>query len=123
MHCHHEKLAVIDGRIAYVGGIDLTSLAGDRLDRSIHPPRAGLGWHDASSRIKGPLVRDVAEHIALRWREVTGTPLEVACEDATRGSVTAQLVRTVPNSVYEALPRGEYRIPRRTSARCARRGT
>ena len=23
MHCHHEKLAVIDGRIAYVNGIDL----------------------------------------------------------------------------------------------------
>ena len=110
MHCHHEKLAVIDGRIAYVGGIDLTSLAGDRLDRSIHPPRAGLGWHDASSRIEGPLVRDVAEHIALRWREVTGSPLAISCDDATRGSVTAQLVRSVPNSVYEALPRGEYRI-------------
>jgi phosphatidylserine/phosphatidylglycerophosphate/cardiolipin synthase-like enzyme len=110
MHCHHEKLAVIDGRIAYVNGIDLTSLAGDRLDSSEHPARGSIGWHDAASRTEGPLVRDVADHIALRWREVTGEGIELACDDSTRGTVRAQFVRTVPNSVYEALPRGDYRI-------------
>ena len=47
---------MIDGRIAYVGGIDLTSLAGDRLDSSEHPARGAVGWHDAASRIEGPLV-------------------------------------------------------------------
>src|SRR5205085_11758064 len=30
MHCHHEKTIVIDDRVAFVGGIDLTSKAGDR---------------------------------------------------------------------------------------------
>ena len=110
MHCHHEKLAVIDGRIAYVNGIDLTSLAGDRLDSSTHPARGAIGWHDAASRIEGPLVRDVADHIAMRWREVTGETIELACDDSARGTVRAQFVRTVPNNVYEALPRGDYRI-------------
>jgi phosphatidylserine/phosphatidylglycerophosphate/cardiolipin synthase-like enzyme len=110
MHCHHEKLAVIDGRVAYVGGIDLTSLAGDRLDSSEHPARGAIGWHDASSRIEGPLVHDVAEHITMRWREVTGESVEVACDDAARGDVRAQFVRTIPNSVYDAVPRGSYRI-------------
>src|SRR3954470_16324976 len=28
MHCHHEKLVIVDDEIAFVGGIDLTSLAG-----------------------------------------------------------------------------------------------
>jgi phosphatidylserine/phosphatidylglycerophosphate/cardiolipin synthase-like enzyme len=110
MHCHHEKLAVIDGRIAYVGGIDLTSLAGNRLDTSDHPLRGSIGWHDASSRIEGPLVGDVARHIALRWREVTGELLEPDCDDAQRGEVRAQFVRTIPNDVYDAVPRGDYRI-------------
>ena len=110
MHCHHEKLAVIDGRIAYVGGIDLTALEGNRLDTSAHPPRGSLGWHDASTRVEGPIVRDVAEHIALRWREVTGEAYEPVCVDSTQGEVRAQFVRTVPNSVYRALPRGDYRI-------------
>ncbi|HXK15192.1 MAG TPA: phospholipase D family protein [Gaiellaceae bacterium] len=110
MHCHHEKLAVIDGRIAYVNGIDLTSLAGDRLDSSEHPARGSVGWHDAGARIEGPLVRDVADHIALRWREVTGETIDPACDDSPHGAVRAQFVRTVPNSIYEPLPRGDFRI-------------
>ena len=67
LHCHHEKLVLVDDRVAYVGGLDLTSLAGDRLDSSDHPPRRGLGWHDACLRLEGPIVADVAEHFRLRW--------------------------------------------------------
>jgi phosphatidylserine/phosphatidylglycerophosphate/cardiolipin synthase-like enzyme len=110
MHCHHEKLAVVDGRIAYVGGIDLTDLAGDRLDSSHHPARGAIGWHDATARIEGPLVADVAAHIAMRWREVTGEPTQAETEVAERGNVRAQFVRTIPNSIYEDVPRGDYRI-------------
>jgi len=110
MHCHHEKLALIDRRVAFVGGIDLTALAGDRLDSSEHPARGAVGWHDAASRIEGPLVGDVAAHLALRWREVTGEQLDVTCDDESRGGLRAQFVRTVPNSIYDALPNGDYRI-------------
>ena len=62
MHCHHEKTIVIDDRIAFVGGIDLTSESGDRYDSNAHPARSDVGWHDASARIEGPAVGDVAEH-------------------------------------------------------------
>jgi phosphatidylserine/phosphatidylglycerophosphate/cardiolipin synthase-like enzyme len=110
LHCHHEKIALIDGQVAYVGGIDLTSLAGNRLDSSEHPPRGGIGWHDASTRIEGPLVDDVAAHLALRWREVTGEQLEPTSGAPWPDGVSAQLVRTVPNGVYDALPRGDFRI-------------
>jgi phosphatidylserine/phosphatidylglycerophosphate/cardiolipin synthase-like enzyme len=27
MRCHHKKLVIVDGEVAFVGGIDLTSLA------------------------------------------------------------------------------------------------
>ncbi|MDQ6749780.1 MAG: phospholipase, partial [Actinomycetota bacterium] len=46
MHCHHEKLVIVDGEVAFVGGIDLTSLGGDRFDSSDHLMRGRLGWHD-----------------------------------------------------------------------------
>src|SRR5206468_11225010 len=42
LHCHHEKTIVFDGREAFVGGIDLTSLSGDRRDSSRHPARAAV---------------------------------------------------------------------------------
>jgi phosphatidylserine/phosphatidylglycerophosphate/cardiolipin synthase-like enzyme len=110
MHCHHEKIAVIDGRVAYVGGIDLTLLAGDRLDSSSHPVRDGLGWHDGAVRVEGPLVADVAAHVVLRWRAVTGEPFELAADTSHRGERRAQFVRTVPNGVYDELRRGDFRI-------------
>src|SRR5207247_752351 len=96
--------------VAFVGGIDLTSLGGNRYDTPEHPPRGGLGWHDAAARIEGPLVADVSDQLALRWREVTGEPLEPPRNSVPLGEVGAQLVRTVPEHVYEALPRGDFRI-------------
>jgi phosphatidylserine/phosphatidylglycerophosphate/cardiolipin synthase-like enzyme len=110
MHCHHEKIALIDDRIAYVGGIDLTALAGDRRDESGHPARNGLGWHDATMRAEGPVVADVRDHLALRWAEVTGGVLPRADDPQPAGPSEAQFVRTVPNNVYRRLPKGDFRI-------------
>jgi phosphatidylserine/phosphatidylglycerophosphate/cardiolipin synthase-like enzyme len=109
MHCHHEKLVIVDGRIAFVGGIDLTLLGGDRLDTPAHPAREGVGWHDAAARVEGPAVGDVADHFALRWAEVTGEQLQSGPQ-TTAGEVELQVVRTVPNDVYDRLPRGDFRI-------------
>jgi phosphatidylserine/phosphatidylglycerophosphate/cardiolipin synthase-like enzyme len=113
MHCHHEKIVIVDDEVAFVGGIDLTALAGDRYDSSEHPLREGIGWHDASSKVRGPLVRDVAAHFALRWeaiacRQGAGEALALPDELAPAGDVTAQLVRTVPERAYPALPHGEF---------------
>jgi phosphatidylserine/phosphatidylglycerophosphate/cardiolipin synthase-like enzyme len=106
LHCHHEKVVLVDDRVAYVGGIDLTSLAGNRLDTSLHEPRNGVGWHDAAFRLEGPIVADVAEHFRLRWIG----PLPEPREPEPAGDLDAQLVRTVPDNVYDGLPRGEFTI-------------
>ena len=47
---------MIDDRIAYVGGIDLTIDGGDPYDTPSHRARGGIGWHDAAVRIEGPAV-------------------------------------------------------------------
>jgi phosphatidylserine/phosphatidylglycerophosphate/cardiolipin synthase-like enzyme len=110
LHCHHEKIAVVDGRLAFVGGIDLSLLGGDRFDSSSHPARAAVGWHDASALVTGPAVAGVAEHFSLRWHEVTGETLPSADPPAETGDVKLQIVRTVPNGLYESLPHGDFRI-------------
>ena len=110
MHCHHEKTIVIDDRIAFVGGIDLTSKSGDRYDTGHHPARANVGWHDACARIEGPAVHDVAEHFRMRWHEVTGEVLAPVHPSAAAGDLEVQIVRTVPEHVYTAIPQGDFRI-------------
>jgi phosphatidylserine/phosphatidylglycerophosphate/cardiolipin synthase-like enzyme len=110
MHCHHEKTIVIDDRVAFVGGIDLTSESGDRFDANRHPARASVGWHDACTRLEGPAVADVAEHFRMRWREVTGKTLAPVSPSGPAGDVEVQIVRTVPEHIYAATRRGDFRI-------------
>ena len=95
-----------DGEVAFVGGIDLTSLGGDRFDTSDHPMRSRLGWHDASSGVHGPAVADVAAHFAARWRAVTGEQVEQTPPPPPAGEIELQVVRTAPEKVYDFLPRG-----------------
>ena len=109
MHCHHEKLVIVDGRTAFVGGIDLTDLGGDRFDSPAHLPHGRIGWHDATSRIEGPAAADVAAHFALRWQETTGEELELAAAPEA-GTAAVQVVRTIPNGIYDGVPRGDFRI-------------
>ena len=110
LHCHHEKTIVIDDRIAFVGGIDLTTESGDRFDSSAHVARAQVGWHDVSTRLEGPVVSDVARHFRMRWHEVTGERLPDSPPPAPSGPHTVQIVRTIPEKVYKAAPRGDFRI-------------
>ncbi|MCW3033889.1 MAG: hypothetical protein QOK19_668 [Solirubrobacteraceae bacterium] len=110
MHCHHEKLVIVDDEIAFVGGIDMTSLGGDRFDSSEHPMSGRLGWHDAATRLAGPAVGDVAGHFATRWHETTAEGLERKPPPEAAGVVPVQVVRTVPEKVYGALERGDFRI-------------
>jgi phosphatidylserine/phosphatidylglycerophosphate/cardiolipin synthase-like enzyme len=110
MHCHHEKLVVIDDRLASVGGIDLATFYGDRYDASDHPWRPEVGWHDAAALLRGPIVADVAEHFRRRWRETTRDELPKPAVQPAAGQHELQLVQTVPERVYDAWPRGQFRI-------------
>ena len=110
MHCHHDKTVVVDDRIAFVGGIDLTDFGGNRLDSGKHPHRTSIGWHDAASRLEGPAVQDVAEHFRLRWSATTGESLPAPAVQAKAGEVELQVVRTVPDGMYDTLPKGDFSV-------------
>lgn len=75
MHSHHQKTVVIDDAIAYVGGIDLTHVDGDRWDNHNHSTRNRLTrnrdqryWHDIHGRLEGHAAQFVAQNFQDRWR-------------------------------------------------------
>lgn len=110
MHCHHEKLVIVDDEVAFVGGIDLTSLSGDRWDSDAHEADGRLGWHDVATRLRGPAVADVAEHFRARWQEVAKEPLPAPVRQPPVGGTEVQLLRTVPDGTYDFVPKGDFRI-------------
>jgi phosphatidylserine/phosphatidylglycerophosphate/cardiolipin synthase-like enzyme len=110
MHCHHEKIVIVDDEVAFVGGMDFTALEGDRHDTSAHRPDRPLGWHDVAVRLHGPIVADVAEHFRQRWTEVAGEDLPAPAVQPAAGPTAVQFTRTVPEKTYRFAPRGEFTI-------------
>jgi phosphatidylserine/phosphatidylglycerophosphate/cardiolipin synthase-like enzyme len=110
MHCHHEKLVIVDDEVAFVGGVDFTALEGDRHDSTEHPPTRPICWHDLVTRLAGPVVADVAEHFRQRWTEVAREDVPEPKVPEPVGGTNVQLLRTVPDKTYDFAPRGEFTI-------------
>ena len=59
-HRDHRKLVIVDGKIGFVGGINIS----DRYDNSID---TGLYWRDTHVKITGPTVRNMQRHFLTHW--------------------------------------------------------
>ncbi len=76
---HHQKIVVVDDRIAFSGGLDLTVRRWDtsehRLDNPDRVDPAGVAYapfHDVQMMVDGPAASALAELAAERWRRVSG---------------------------------------------------
>ena len=88
---HHQKIVVIDDRLAVCGGIDITK---GRWDTSAHrdadarrrlPSGLHYGpWHDLTMMVSGPIAQALGELGRERWAAATGQapqlPLEQRAE-------------------------------------------
>ncbi len=80
--CHHQKIVVIDDRLAFCGGIDVTTGRWDTRDHepdderrtdpdgSLHQP-----WHDVTTALEGPVARALGVLARNRWQLATGEEL------------------------------------------------
>jgi len=82
--CHHQKLVVVDGRVAFVSGGDLGIDRWDTCDHADGDRRRRLPnlrhykpRHDVAVMIEGPAALACAEHFADRWVRSEGGLLDV----------------------------------------------
>lgn len=82
---HHQKVVVIDERIAFVGGIDLCTRRWDTPEHRPHDERrldpAGVHYppfHDVQIALSGQVATALADLFRERWRRATGEVLRAA---------------------------------------------
>lgn len=78
---HHQKVVVVDDRVAFVGGLDLTRC---RWDTPEHANHAALRcdsdgkphgpFHDVQAMVDGDAARALGELARARWRRAGGKP-------------------------------------------------
>jgi phospholipase D1/2 len=86
--CHHEKIVVLDGRLAFCGGIDLSAGRWDRPEHRPHEPARGrVGgairppFHDCMLMVEGEPALALDELVRERWHAATRERLAPAPDD------------------------------------------
>ncbi len=121
----HQKISIVDGEYAFVGGIDpVIELGGnfDHWDTSAHlfasPLRISKDaphpypWHDVHALIEGPAAGDVEYNLRQRWNDVVqrrslGPELLLAEHPSAppvESNILAQIARTIPEHTYSFDP-------------------
>jgi phosphatidylserine/phosphatidylglycerophosphate/cardiolipin synthase-like enzyme/uncharacterized membrane protein YdjX (TVP38/TMEM64 family) len=78
---HHQKIVVVDDKLAFVGGLDLTSRRWDTRDHRADDPRRTAGgkpyppFHDIMIALDGEAATAVATVARKRWTAATGHEL------------------------------------------------
>lgn len=81
----HRKLLVVDGRIAFIGGINISSVysSGSILKRpgkaaakaAAKADQGGVAWRDTDLEIEGPVVAELQKLFMETWEKQRGEPL------------------------------------------------
>ena len=121
----HQKISIVDGTHAFVGGVDpLIELNGDydRWDVPTHPFASPLRrtsektsphpWHDAHAIIEGPAAGDVERNFRERWNDVVQRHHEdnslLVPEHPPaapiKSNTIVQVARTIPEHTYDFDP-------------------
>jgi len=90
---HHQKLVLIDGRIAFTGGIDLASGRWDDCFHKANNPLRTEGgepqkpYHDAMVAVSGEVVAQLESLFRARWESATGEQLPARRAQSSRAAV------------------------------------
>lgn len=120
-HRDHRKLTVVDGRIAFLGGINIdevyakgSSMSGGSSGGSGGSSGGGLGssgsaekerrsgWRDTDVRVEGPVVADFQRLFLDTWEKQHGPPLERARYFPPLRPMGKDIVRPIASSPADA---------------------
>lgn len=73
----HRKLLVVDGRIAFLGGINISSVysSGSVVRATPTEPEHTLAWRDTDMQLEGPVVAELQKMFLQTWEKQKGKPL------------------------------------------------
>lgn len=94
----HRKLLVVDGQVAFVGGVNISSVYSSGSFRSKPPEKGAKPWRDTHVRIEGPVVREFQKLFAATWLKQNGKPLDLASYQPPIDKKGNEIVRAIGSS-------------------------
>lgn len=91
----HRKLLLVDGKLAIIGGVNLST------DYQSGPLRSSEPWHDTDLQIEGPAVRELKALFDAHWRQQDGDAAALASDSGAVGAQGDQVVRIIGSQAGE----------------------
>ena len=104
----HRKLLIVDGHIAFIGGINISDVysSGSASAHVVKAATNSAPWRDTDLRIEGPVVGDLQKLFIETWRKQGGKPL--AAKDyfpalQARGDEIVRVIGSTPDDPYSLM--------------------
>ena len=107
-HRDHRKLLVVDGRTAFLGGINISSVysSGSSGRGRSAPVDPSSGWRDTDIQVDGPVVGEFQKLFIQTWEKQRGKPLaqkDYFPEIAAQGKDIVRAVGSTPDDPYSQI--------------------
>ena len=104
----HRKLLVVDGRTAFLGGVNISSVysSGSVVTRSGESQAQTVAWRDTDLQIEGPVVGELQKLFMATWEKQKGKPL--AARDyfpalKPQGNEIVRAIGSTPDDPYSMM--------------------
>lgn len=107
-HRDHRKLLIADGKTAFIGGINISSVysSGSVLKRSAPERDSKVAWRDTHVQIDGPVVAELQQLFMQTWAKQHGQALAVKQYYPTltaQGSDIVRAIGSTPDDPYSLI--------------------
>ena len=107
-HRDHRKLLVVDGRTAFLGGINISSVnsGGSSVGASKGVVDPKSGWRDTDVQIDGPVVAEFQKLFMQTWEKQHGEPLvpkDYFPAIAPQGKEIVRAIGSTPDDPYSLI--------------------
>ncbi|MBH1971907.1 cardiolipin synthase [Moraxellaceae bacterium AER2_44_116] len=97
----HRKLLIVDGQIAFVGGINISSVYSSSSFGRFKAAKNKLPWRDTHVRIEGPVVTEFQKLFMTTWLAQKGDVLADKRYFPQLASISTEVVRAIGSSPDE----------------------
>lgn len=102
----HRKLLIVDGQIAFVGGINISSVYSSGSFHRSKPDKSKLPWRDTHLRLEGPVVGEFQDFFMTTWSDQEGELLGLRtyyAETESKGNEVVRAIGSSPEDPYNPI--------------------
>lgn len=97
----HRKLLIVDGKVAFVGGLNISSVYSSGSSGKAKKSNAKTSWRDTHLRVEGPAVSEFQKLFMATWTEQQAVPLTTGNYFPALTQQGSDVVRAIGSSPAE----------------------